>query len=90
MQAIHHFIGVRVRVTGSGVLQMNFASLDEIRTNTLPNLTLLSTTDIEPLRLGNFTTQRAQLKITTTGINETFVISRLTIFVKPVATELPA
>jgi len=90
MQAIHHFLGARFRVTGSGVLRTRFDSLDETRTNALPNLTMAATTDIEPLRVGNFTTQRAQLVITTTAINETFVISNISVFIKPVAVELPS
>ena len=89
MQAIHHFVGVRFRITGSGVLDLVLQTLDGTSSSTLPTLTMASTTDIEPLRLANFTTQRAQLKGSTNAINETFVISRITVFVKPVATEYP-
>lgn len=46
-------------------------------------------TNREPTVLANFIDQRAQLEGKTTLINETFNISKITIFVKPVATGYP-
>jgi len=90
MQGIHHFAGVRLRVTGSGVLRTSLSSLDATNTFTLPTITMASTTDIEPFKLANFTNQRAQLIITTTAKDETFVISKITVFAKPLFNEFPS
>ena len=48
-----------------------------------------TTTDKEPLVLGNFTNQRACLEFKTTEINEIFVVSKITIFVKVTASGYP-
>lgn len=84
-----HFHSIRMRVNGSGLLQMSLFSLDDLNTNSLVNLTLAATTNREPVTLSNFTEQRAYLQLRTTGINEYFVVSKIVIFVKPVATGYP-
>lgn len=88
-ESVNHYGGVRMRVTGSGNLKMRLLSLSETRESVLIPFVLAATTDIEPFRLANFTQQRAQLEIKTTVINETFEISKIIIFVKPVASSLP-
>lgn len=86
---INHFGAVRLRVTGSGSLQMRLLSLDEVKTSTLVPLTMSTTTNREPVRLSNFNEQRAALEIKTTSIDEIFIISKIVIFTKPVAVEFP-
>lgn len=86
---ILHFGLVRLRVNGNGFLRSFLRSLDDVRNVTLSPLTLNTLTDIEPTILSNFTNQRAQLELRTTSINETFQISKIIIFVKPVATSYP-
>jgi len=88
-EIINHFGAVRLRVTGSASLQMSLYSLDEIKQNVLASVPVVNTTNIEPNRLSNFTQQRAKLEIRTTAINETFLISKIVVFVKPVAKSFP-
>lgn len=84
-----HFGSVRTRVTGSGVLRPTLQSLDEVNTATLPTITMSATTNREPTVLANFIDQRGQLKLETTAIDEIFSVSKIVIFVRPVATGYP-
>jgi hypothetical protein len=88
-EVINHYGAVRLRVNGSAQLQMSLLSLDAVQQNVLVPIPLQSLTAVEPNRLSNFTQQRARLEIRTTNINETFVISKIIIFVKPVAKSWP-
>lgn len=84
-----HFGSIRERVTGSGVLRQTLYSLDDVRSFTVPNLTMAAATDREPVMLTNFIQQRAALEFKTTGINETFKIDKIVLYVKIVATGYP-
>lgn len=86
---ILHVVAVRLRVTGSGSLQYFLRSLDNTRSIQLTSHVMAATTNIEPTTLANFNEQRVQLELKTTLIDETFLISRIIIFVKPVATGYP-
>lgn len=86
---INHFSSVRLRVRGTGNLLMRFMSLDDVYDNVLIPLIMIPLTNIEPTTKSNFTEQRALLEIKTTVINETFEISKIVIYVKPVATNYP-
>ena len=88
-EVINHYGAVRLRVNGSASLQMTLFSLDEVISDILAPVTLQAATDVEPNRLANLTTQRAKLFLTTTNINETFKISKIIIFIKPVAKSWP-
>lgn len=85
----HHVVGVRMRVTGAGSLQMSLQDLDDVQTQTLVPFTMQATTRIEPTRLANFQSQRIRLVLTTTEINEHFLIKRIIIYAKAVAVEYP-
>ncbi len=82
-EPILHFGAVRLRITGAGNLDMQFQSLDTVKTQTLAPLPMSSVTDREPVKLANFKSQRAMLKISTDEINEIFRINRIILFVKP-------
>ena len=84
-----HTGAIRMRVTGSGTLQSTLYSFDNVNSSTLPNITLASTTNREPTILANFTEQGAQLEVKTTLIDETFEISKIVIFTKPIAADFP-
>ncbi len=86
---VQHYNGVRMRLTGSGSLQMTLYSLDEINSQSLVAFTMAATTAREPTRLANFKSQRCSLEVKTTLINETFRISKIIIFAKPVESEFP-
>ena len=88
-EEIVHFTGVRLRVTGSGNLDLEFKSLDDETTQTLAPIVMQTTTGREPTRLANFISQRGQLKISTNVINETFKINRILLFVKPLWSQYP-
>lgn len=86
----HHVVGVRMRVIGSGNLQLSLADLDDIQTQNLIPLVMTPTTRIEPFRLANLQSQRIRLVGKTTELGEYFKIQRILIFAKPVALEYPA
>lgn len=88
-ETINHYGAVRLRVNGSASLKMTLYSLDEVLNDVLIPVPVQAKTNIEPNRLSNFTQQKAKLKIGTTSINEKFLISKIIIFVKPVATSFP-
>lgn len=84
-----HFHATRLRVSGKGNLNLTLRSLDAMRNLTLVPLPMVGKTNREPLALSNFIEQRAQLEGGTTEIGEFFIISKIIIFVKPVATGYP-
>ena len=86
---ILHFGAIRVRVTGTGNLIPIFSSLDTVKTQTLRSIMMQPATDVEPVKLANFKTQRAFLKLGTTQQDEIFRISRVIIFVRGMWTEHP-
>jgi len=84
-----HFVAVRYRVTGVGVLRSNLRSLDEVTVDPLPNITLSAATNREPTILANYTEQRAFLEGKTINIDETFAVSKIVVFAKPSASGYP-
>lgn len=88
-EVINHYGAVRLHVKGSGSLRLALYSLDDVKSTTLLPLTMQALTNIQPNRLSNFTQQKARLEIKTTAINETFEISKIIVFVRPVAKSFP-
>lgn len=86
---LSHITAVRLRVIGTGNLQMQLSSLDDVRTKTLKPLPIQPATNIQPTRLTNFIEQRAMLEVFTTEINEVFNINRIIIFMKETYTSYP-
>ena len=86
---ILHFGVVRMRANGNGTLRNALISMDDVNSSQLPNITLSIVTDKEPTILANFNEQRAYLNLQTINKDEWFVISKITIFVKPTATGYP-
>lgn len=85
-----HFGAVRMRVTGSGNLQLNLHSLDAAsNTSQLTSIVMEAATNRQPTTLANFIDQYGQLEVKTTAIDEVFEISKIVIFVRPVATGYP-
>lgn len=89
VEAEHHVVSVRMRVVGSGNLQLSLTDYDDVQTENLVSLVMAATTRIEPTRLANFQSQRIRLVGQTTEINEWFDIHRIIIYAKPVAVEYP-
>lgn len=86
----HHVVATRLRVIGTGNLQLSLTDLDDIQTEVLIPIPMSPTTRIEPLRLANFQSQRIRLVGKVTELGENFKIVRILIFAKPVAMEYPA
>lgn len=86
---ILHAAAVRLRVTGSGNLKVFLRSLDNTRNVQLTSIPMSATTNREPTVIANFQEQRIQLELRTTEIDEGFTISRIVIFVKPIAEGYP-
>ena len=88
-ELINHYGAIRLRVTGSASLYMALYSLNEVKQSVLLPIPVISVNNVEPNRLSNFTQQRAKLEIRTINIDETFQISKIIVFVKPVANSFP-
>lgn len=86
----HHVVAVRMRVIGTGNLQLSLADLDDIQVQTLVPIPMTPTTRIEPMRLANLQSQRIRLVGQVSVLGEYFKIQRILIFAKPVAQEYPA
>lgn len=86
---INHFAGIRIRVEGSGNLQLKLIGPSETRQNVLVPLVMQSSTDETKTKLANFRSERAQLEFKTTEIDEIFSISRILIYIKPTADNYP-
>lgn len=86
---ILHFNAIRARVNGAGNLDLTLRSVDNVSSSSLTPIPMQTTTDRETVVLCNFRKQMAQLEFGTDAIDEVFIISRLVIYVKPVATGYP-
>lgn len=88
-QFINHFNAVRVRVTGSGNLNPKLIALDTTTELALTPIPMQASTARLPNQLCNFTTQRAQLELKTTEIDEVFWIRQIIIYARPIYTSYP-
>lgn len=87
---VNHYGAIRTHITGSGNLKSTLFSLDYLKLFSILALTLKTRNNIEPTRLANFTQQRASLELRITEINEYFQVSKVLVFVKPVAKSYPS
>lgn len=85
----YHIVAARLRLTGSGNLQMAISDLDGVKSYTMVPLVMAATTNIEPTRLSNIQSQRLRFEGMTSEIDETFHVRRLILFAKEVAVEYP-
>lgn len=88
-QYINHFGQVRIRVTGTGVMEAKLLSLDDVDTKQLADITLPSTTSRYVNQLVNFETQKARLDLRTTEFGATFFVRQIIFYIKPVGTNYP-
>ena len=88
-EGILHFAAVRMRLIGTGELDMQFRSLQGVKTQDLVPFTMTLTTDIEPTRLCNFKSQRAYLRVSTDEFQEYFRINRIIVFTNQLWTSFP-
>lgn len=86
---ILHFNGIKLRVFGLGNLKLTLRSVQNVNEFEMVDHSMVTATNREPFVLANFKEQRAQLEITTDAIGETFTISKIIVFFKPVETGYP-
>ena len=86
---IVHSAGARYRVRGEGLLRTRMKNLDDIRTVTLDPIDMDSPSSREKTILANFQDQGIQIFFRTIHIDETFNMSKIICFVKPVAESYP-
>ena len=86
---IVHYTSVRMRILGSGQLEMTMFSQDDIFSSTLAPFNMNATTNIRPNRLMNFQHQRAYLRGRTDTINEWFKINKIVFYAKEVFVDYP-
>lgn len=86
---IVHYTSVRMRIIGSGQLDMTMYTQDEIYSSDLLPFTMTAATNIRPTRLMNFQHQRAYLKGSTDVAGEWFKINKIVIYAKEVFTDYP-
>lgn len=86
---VTHFAGVRLRVVGSGNLQITVGTLEDVITKSPSAIVMDEPTRIEPYRIVNFMSQRASFQFKTTAENEWFKVNQLVVYMKPVFTNYP-
>ena len=86
---IQHIAAVRYRLLGSGALKTRLYSMDFVRSQQLPSITMSSATDIQPTTLANFRAQGICIDFRTTEKDEIFDLSKIVAFIKPVSNAYP-
>ena len=91
---INHYNGIRLRVLGTGELNIRFLSMPDF--NDVQTERVLVPLDLdamnqtrEPLKKVNFMQQRSQVELKTTEFGAFVRINRLVVFAKPVFTNYP-
>ena len=82
----YHCAALRLRVDGTGNLQLKLIGPNDVRQNVLVPLTMVTLDSQTRDKLANFRSESIQLEFKTTEIDEIFSISKITFFTKPVAT----
>lgn len=88
-QFINHFGQVRMRLTGSGVMEAKLLSLEDVQEIQLANTTMQTGNPKFVNLHTNFEQQRARLKLTTTEFGATFLLRQIIFYIKPVGTNFP-
>lgn len=84
---IYHFNAVRLRLSGTGSLQMTL--INGTKNFSLVNTTIPATSERETLTKANFRQQYVQLEIKTMTKDEKFKISKITIYLRQSASGYP-
>jgi hypothetical protein len=87
---INHFGGVKLRVVGSGSLQIQAAGEDGINSTTIPPLTLATAPGYEPDRIFNFINEKMSLRFRVSNFGEYYTINRIDIYGKPLWLRRPS
>lgn len=84
-----HCGAVRYQLNGSGTYKSNLVTTQDEITTPLIDVTMSATTSRQPVTLANFQSQKFYLYGKTVKIREVISISRIIIYVRPVATGYP-
>jgi hypothetical protein len=83
-ESVCHFHAVRMRVVGSGVLQINIQNADKTINVDCPSLVLATSPGKSLTRIFNVVSEMASPRIRMNNINEKFKLTRFVMFVKTV------
>jgi hypothetical protein len=86
---VYHCVGVRYRVTGAGNFYTKLHSFDEQNSTQLADVILQSATAYLPSKLANFRSQGMQVEFGVDEIEDTFVLDRIVVYIKPTTTGYP-
>lgn len=86
---VNHYGSIRLRVNGSGALDLTLYSYDEVNSDIQTPLTMAASTAVAPTVLSNFTEMKAKLRGKVDAFGEWFEISQIIIYTKPVASSFP-
>jgi hypothetical protein len=89
MEYINHFTAIRMRLKGTGNIKGTLFSYDEVQSDILNPTAMSSVTDDPVTLLADFTSFVAKLRLEITEIDESFNISQIIIYSKPVASSFP-
>lgn len=87
---INHFGGIKLRVKGTGNLQVSMFGEDDTVTATAPSIIMAQNPGYEPDRITNFQNEKMALKLRANLFEERATISKITIYAKPIWLRRPA
>ena len=79
---VYHYAGIRVRVKGSGNLQISLSGVNSVQTAYAPSLPLQANPGRPFFRGFNFTSEKCAVKLRTNEPNESFLLTHFTLFHK--------
>jgi len=87
---ISHFGGLKLRVIGSGNLQINLTGEDGSNSQDPPGITLSTNSGAEPDRLINFINEKCSIKLRVSFPGEKFNLSKVTLYARPLWLRRPS
>lgn len=87
--SVLHYGLVRLRVNGTGSLQLTLIGYDNVQQSVLVPLDMSANPGWELDRLANFKNQKARLRLSTSEIDEVMAINNIIIYVKPMWSQYP-
>lgn len=82
-EEVQHFAGVGLRIRGSGILQLTGSGLDDVQTINIPSLVLSALPGRPLTRSFNFVSEAISLKLRTSNSGEYFILTRFSLYAKP-------
>ena len=86
---INHLAGIRLRVLGSGELNIRISSLSDVIIKDLVPITMQDPARIEPYRIINFVSQKSKITLSTDDFDSVMRVNKIVVFLKPIFTQYP-